>query len=89
MAEEVRGLIFGLYINGKYENADAVYDLINPYNKEVIAQVAEGTTNDMKKAIDSAYRAFQKIKRMSALERAEILYKAAELLNEKKRSSQD
>lgn len=78
--------MFGLYINGKYVSAEKVYDLINPTNDEVIAKVADGQPEDMENAIEAAHIAFQSMKKMPAVERAEILYKAAKLLNEKKRS---
>lgn len=74
----------GLFIDGKYRETTTFYDLINPYNDEIIAEIAEGTPDDMKMAIASAHQAFQQTKRMSALERAEILFKAAQLLDERK-----
>ena len=75
---------FGLYISGKYVDATDYYDLINPYNDEVIAEVANGTVEEMKCAVAVAHEAFQIMKRLSAVERADILFKAAHLLNEKK-----
>ncbi|MEK3890201.1 aldehyde dehydrogenase family protein [Bacillus sp. FSL K6-3431] len=74
----------GLYIDGEYNKTDTMYELINPYNNELIAKVSEGTTEDMKKAVASAHQAFQKMKRTSALERANILFNAARLLNDRK-----
>ncbi|CAM3911897.1 aldehyde dehydrogenase family protein [Lederbergia lenta] len=74
----------GLYIDGEYIKADTMYELINPYNDELIAHVSEGTTVDMRKAVVSAYQAFKKMKRTSALERANILFKAASLLHERR-----
>jgi len=75
----------GLYIDGKFEEAEETYELTNPYNDEVIAEVAEGQTKDMEKAIASAQEAFLTIRKMPAVERANILYAAARLLAEKKR----
>ena len=75
---------FGLYISGKYVDTTDYYDLINPYNDEVIAEVANGTVEEMKCAVAVAHEAFQIMKRLSAVERADILFKAAHLLNEKK-----
>ncbi|MCJ8009029.1 aldehyde dehydrogenase family protein [Lederbergia wuyishanensis] len=74
----------GLYIDGKFEEAEETYELTNPYNDEVIAEVAEGQTKDMEKAIASAQEAFLTMKKMPAVERANILFAAARLLAEKK-----
>ena len=75
---------FGLYIDGKYSDPAHYYDLLNPYNDEVIAEVADGVPKEMERAVDSAYQAFQKMRKMPSAERAAILFKAAELLNSKK-----
>ncbi|MBS4198319.1 aldehyde dehydrogenase family protein [Bacillus sp. FJAT-49732] len=74
----------GLFMDGKFEDAEKTYELTNPYNDEVIAEVAEGKTVDMEKAIASAHEAFQTMKKMPAVERANILFAAARLLAEKK-----
>ena len=58
--------------------------MINPYNDEVIAEVANGTVEEMKCAVAVAHESFQIMKSLSAVERADILFKAAHLLNEKK-----
>lgn len=75
---------FGLFMNGQFQQTSKSYELINPYNDEVIADIAEGSTDDMKTAISSAHQAFQKMKRMSAFERADILFKASKILCERK-----
>ncbi|MBS4205928.1 aldehyde dehydrogenase family protein [Lederbergia citrea] len=75
---------FGTYLNGQYSEAANYYDLINPYNDKVIAEVADGTVKEMERAINAAYKAFQTMKKMPAVDRAASLFKAAELLNEKK-----
>ncbi|MBW8348325.1 aldehyde dehydrogenase family protein [Bacillus sp. IITD106] len=74
----------GLFIDGRFEDGEKTYELTNPYNDEVIAEVAEGQTKDMVKAIGSSYEAFQTLKKMPSVERANILFAAASLLAEKK-----
>ncbi|MBS4209234.1 aldehyde dehydrogenase family protein [Bacillus sp. FJAT-50079] len=74
----------GLYLDGKYVNTGKTYELMNPYNAEVIAKIGEGTANDMEQAITIAHHAFQRMKRITSLERADILFKAAKLLQSRK-----
>ncbi|MBS4197486.1 aldehyde dehydrogenase family protein [Lederbergia citri] len=74
----------GFFIDGKFEDGEKSYELTNPYNDEVIAEVVEGQTKDMVKAIGSSYEAFKTMKKMPSVDRANILFAAARLLAEKK-----
>ncbi|MBS4220335.1 aldehyde dehydrogenase family protein [Bacillus sp. FJAT-49711] len=74
----------GVFIDGKFENMEKTYELTNPYNDEVIAEVGEGQAADIAKAVASAHEAFQTMKKMPAVDRANILFAAARLLAEKK-----
>lgn len=74
----------GLYIDGQYVETPETKEIVNPYSKEVFAEVCDGQPQDMNRAIASAYEAFKIMKRMPAVERAEILYRAAHLLDQKK-----
>jgi len=68
-----------LYINGKFRPASD-----DPANEEVIAQVADGTTEDAIAAVDAAAAAFEGWAGRTPRERGEVLRKAFELFNAKK-----
>ncbi|MGP4079917.1 aldehyde dehydrogenase family protein [Pseudalkalibacillus sp. R45] len=74
----------GLFIGGKEVEPTNTYAVIQPHTEDEIAQVADATVEEMQEAIDRAYEAFSKMKALTANERAEILYKAADLLEEEK-----
>jgi len=67
-----------MYINGEWISAagEKTYDLKNPANGEVIAKVADGGTEEVKRAIRAASDAFPLWAKMSAKERGEILKRA-------------
>lgn len=75
-----------LYINGEWRNAtaDRTFDVIDPTTETIIAQVAEGTTEDAKAAIAAAHRAFEAgpWAEMSGHERGEILWRVGDLLRQ-------
>jgi acyl-CoA reductase-like NAD-dependent aldehyde dehydrogenase len=50
------------------------YDIINPATEEVIAQVAEGTAEDIDRAVKAAWEGFERLTHMSARERGRLLY---------------
>jgi aldehyde dehydrogenase (NAD+) len=75
------------YIGGKWVKAEngETFTSLNPANvKEVIGHFAASTPNDVKKAVDAAAAAFPGWKRTPAPHRAEILLKAAHLLETRK-----
>ncbi|MFD1708612.1 aldehyde dehydrogenase family protein [Siminovitchia sediminis] len=75
-----------MYINGEWKNStnNAVREIINPANGEVIAQAAEGTLEDAKVAIKAARDAFESgiWSDLTAAERANYLYKIAGKIEE-------
>ena len=75
-----------LYINGKFRPASdgGRFDVYDPANEEVIAQVADGTTEDAIAAVDAAAAAFEGWAGRTPRERGEVLRKAFELFNAKK-----
>lgn len=79
-----------MLINGKWADAASgkTREIINPFNQEVIAEVAEGDRSDAKAAIDAARRAFDSgaWAGTPASERAGLLYRLS-LLIEKERES--
>lgn len=59
-------------------------EVITPFNGEVVGKVSLASTEDAKKAIESAHQVFHKtMKKMPAYRRATIFSKAANLLEEK------
>ncbi|MDN4594499.1 aldehyde dehydrogenase family protein [Polycladomyces subterraneus] len=50
-----------MFIDGKWAKSEngAFYEVTNPATGEVVGTVADATANDVKKAIDAAYRVYQ------------------------------
>ena len=75
---------YDLYINGEWvKPRDGAYsDVLNPSDRTVLCQVAKGSREDVKKAIDSARHAFDKgqWREMTPGERSVLLYKFAGLI---------
>jgi aldehyde dehydrogenase (NAD+) len=79
--------VYNNYIGGRWVKAEgeATFPSTNPANvKEVVGHFAASTVNDVRKAVDAAAQAFPKWKRTPAPHRAEILLKAAHLLETRK-----
>lgn len=72
--------VYGHFINGEWIATDATFENTSPIDGQVVSYHAKGTAADATRAIDAASEAFQTWKRMGAVERANILYKAADLL---------
>ncbi|UYV51479.1 aldehyde dehydrogenase [Priestia megaterium] len=76
-----------LFINGEYVDAlsGQTFDTFNPATNEKLASVANGGTEDAKRAIDAAQRAFENgiWSKMPVEERSAILCKMADLIMEK------
>lgn len=76
-----------LFINGEYVDAlsGQIFDTFNPATNEKLASVANGGTEDAKRAIDAAQRAFESgiWSKMPVEERSAILCKMADLIMEK------
>ncbi len=73
-----------MYIGGQWRDADSrqVREIINPFNQDVIATVAEGDRSDAKAAIAAARQAFDdgRWSGLPATERAGYLFKLADLI---------
>ena len=73
---------FGNYINGEWVTAGDTFEDRNPANTdEVVGLFIKGTAADMDRAAEAAAEAFPKWSAMPAPNRANILFKAAELLD--------
>ncbi len=74
-----------LFIDGRFVDAAAggVFDTIYPATGEVLTQVAEGREEDIDRAVRAARKAFDSgpwTRKMSASDRARILWKVGDLL---------
>ncbi|MGM9950206.1 MAG: aldehyde dehydrogenase family protein [Lysinibacillus sp.] len=73
-----------LWINGQWEEAERTYELASPYSGEAIAKVAKASEQDVERAIEGAHKAFQTFKKMTAYDRAEILYNVVNIMRARK-----
>jgi aldehyde dehydrogenase (NAD+) len=79
--------VYNNYIGGRWVKAEKeeTFPSTNPANvKEIIGHFASSTANDVKKAIDAAAEALPAWRKVPAPHRADILYKAAHLLETRK-----
>ncbi|HHV41961.1 MAG TPA: aldehyde dehydrogenase family protein [Clostridiaceae bacterium] len=75
---------YQLFIGGKWVDASdgAVFTATNPANGEKLAECAQATREDVNKAVDEAWKAFETWKHSTITERVEILYKIADIIDE-------
>ena len=73
-----------LWINGKWESTAELSELTAPYTGKIIAKVAKASVTDVERAIEGAHKAFLSFKKTTAYERAEILYKVAAIMRDRK-----
>ena len=79
--------VYDNYIDGRWQKAenDATFPSLNPANnQEIIGHFAASSVADVAKAVEAAARAFPAWKKMPAPHRADIILKAAYLLEERK-----
>lgn len=74
-----------LYIHGQYVNStsNSTFDVVNPANGEVFAQVQKATLSDVDAAVKSAKKGQKIWAAMTAVERSRVLLKAVTILREK------
>lgn len=77
-----------LYIHGEWRTASdgSEKPVINPATEEVIGSVAQATDSDIQLAINSSHEGFQYWRRVSPLERKNVLNKVASLIQERRES---
>ena len=75
-----------MFIDGKWKQAEngATFDVFNPATGEGIAQVANGSSQDISAAIDAADRAFGTWSSLTAYQRSHYLYTAWKIMMDKK-----
>lgn len=74
----------GLFINDEFEIKERTYPIHSPYSGEILANISMADKEDVKKAITSAEEAFTVMKEMPSYKRSEILYKVAQIFQERK-----
>ncbi len=72
-----------LYINGKWIETERYTPLYSPFSEEQIAEIPEGTVEDVDRAIIAADGARTALRKMPAHQRASILEKIACLMEER------
>jgi lactaldehyde dehydrogenase len=75
-----------MLINGKFEEKEETFNVINPYNQKIVDNVPIADRGDVKKAIDSACRAKKSLQEMSARKVSEKLYNSYENLKKEQKS---
>jgi succinate-semialdehyde dehydrogenase/glutarate-semialdehyde dehydrogenase len=75
-----------MYIDGQWISAEKgkLFDVFNPANGEKAGQVPDGTRGDAAKAIDAAINAFKTWSTLTAYQRSSYLFKAYQLMLERK-----
>jgi len=87
MATSVAPRVYKNFINGEWAESRSgkAYENRNPANKdELVGMFVSGTQEDAEQAIDAAKEAYKKWRLVPAPKRAEILFRAAELLVRRK-----
>ncbi len=73
-----------MYIDGEWVDTNEKIDVINPATKEVFASVPYGGAKEAKQAVDAAHEAFKTWSKKTAAERATLLMKWHQLIDEAK-----
>ena len=53
---------YPLYINGKWVEKKETYEVINPFNDEVVAHLSKPDKSDIEEAVVSAEKGFHKMR---------------------------
>ena len=69
-----------MFLKSEWAERDARIDVVNPFNGEAFDTVPEATTADVTAAVDGLVEGAKVMRAMTALERCEILRKAATLM---------
>ena len=73
---------YGLLINGEWTKPGALLDSSNPANGEVLAKFTDATDADVDAAVAAAQEAFKTWRKTTTTERAAILNKIADVIDE-------
>lgn len=72
-----------LFIGGEWQEANQYYDLLSPFSRKAIAQVPLAEKETVLKAIECARYGAKEMKKLTALERSNILARAAEIFEKR------
>src|SRR5690606_38316166 len=81
MADHFRNLIDGKWVDAK---SGKTFERRNPANGELVAEYTKSDASDVDAAVSAAARAFKSWRLYPAPKHGELLYKAAQILNERK-----
>ncbi|RKX24533.1 MAG: aldehyde dehydrogenase [Candidatus Zixiibacteriota bacterium] len=70
-----------MLLNGQWVDRDDKIDVIDPFDNSVIDTVPSANNADVETALSAAVKGFEISKRMSVYDRAQILYKAAQIIS--------
>ena len=75
---------FKMFINGEWVNAEdkAILEAYNPASSEYLANFPDASESDVNKAVDAAREAFKAWRKTTVSERATILNKIADIIDE-------
>ncbi|MHB1661973.1 MAG: aldehyde dehydrogenase family protein, partial [bacterium] len=71
---------YPLYINGGWLEKKEAYDVINPFNNDIVGLLSKPDKTDIELAVASAEKGFHRMKNLHTYERFEILEKTGEIL---------
>jgi aldehyde dehydrogenase (NAD+) len=77
--------VFGHFINGEWTEPGKTFDVINPANREVLARVTQGTTEDVDAAVSAAKKALAGWQALDGHARARHLYALARAIQKHSR----
>ncbi|HWR83879.1 MAG TPA: aldehyde dehydrogenase family protein [Candidatus Deferrimicrobium sp.] len=70
-----------MLLNGQWVDRDKTIDVTDPFDNSVIDTVPRATAADVQTALAAAAKAFETTKRMTVYERAQVLFKAAQIIS--------
>ncbi|OLS24712.1 MAG: Lactaldehyde dehydrogenase, partial [Candidatus Heimdallarchaeota archaeon LC_3] len=71
-----------MLLNGEWVDRESKIDVIDPFDGSVVDTVPQGSSADVKLAIDAAVEGFQVMRRLSTLERINILRKTSDIVKD-------
>jgi aldehyde dehydrogenase (NAD+) len=79
---------YGLFIDGEFTDPDShtSFESLNPATEEPLARVAQASSDDVDRAVESARRAYEKVwSKTTGAERAKYLFRIARLIQDRAR----
>jgi len=77
---------FGHFIGGNFTKPKNLFETINPFNKQEIAKISQGTIADIKKSVQAARSGFEKWQSICAFQRSKYLYAIARYIQKESRT---